>query len=155
VAHWAVLYTPAALATTAGSIFVATGTNAIAQRTPNANTVPTSQTTNNTSYVDLATTGPALTLTTGTTALVMIDCEISHGSTGVSSYMGYAVTGATSVSATDTTAVKSTNASGYPIAATRAILQSLTAGSNTFTAKYRVDSGTGTFVNRHINVIPF
>lgn len=149
------LMTAPALATTAGSIFVATGTNTIAQRTPNANTVPTSQGTSSTSYADLATTGPALTLTTGTTALVMIDCEISHGSTGVSSYMGYAISGATTLAGTDTTALKSTNASGYPIAATRAILQSVNAGSNTFTAKYRVDSGTGTFVNRHINIIPF
>ena len=30
----------------------------------------------------------------------------------------------------------------------------LTAGSNTFTAKYRVDAGTGTFANRTIVVIP-
>ncbi len=30
----------------------------------------------------------------------------------------------------------------------------LTAGSNTFTAKYRVTGGTGTYLNRTIIVIP-
>ena len=34
------------------------------------------------------------------------------------------------------------------------LVSGLTAGSNTFTAKYRVDASTGTFVNRNIIVIP-
>jgi hypothetical protein len=149
------LTTFTAIATTAGSIAVATGTNAIAERIPSAFTVPTSQTTASTSYVDLATAGPAVTVTTGPRALIITGCELSNGTSGVSSYYGYAVSGATTVAATDTTAMKATNASGYPLAMSRALLQGLTPGSNTFTAKYRVDGGTGSWTNRTINVVPF
>jgi hypothetical protein len=34
-------------------------------------------------------------------------------------------------------------------------LESLNAGSNTFTMRYRVTAGTGTFSARRIGVIPF
>lgn len=149
------LMTAAALATTAGSIFVATGANAIAERLPSAATVAALQTTASTSYVALATAGPAVTVTTGPRALVITGCEISNGTSGVSSYYGYAVSGATTVAATDSTAMKSTNASGYPFAMSRALLQGLTPGVNTFTGMYRVDGGTGGWTNRTINVVPF
>jgi hypothetical protein len=35
------------------------------------------------------------------------------------------------------------------------MISSLTPGSNTFTMKYRVTAGTGTFLARQIAVIPF
>jgi hypothetical protein len=149
------LMTSPALATTAGSIFAATGTNAIAERIPTANTVGTLQTTTSTTYTDLATVGPAVTVTTGPRALVIWGCEASNGTSNVSSYMGYAVSGATTVAAVDSVCLKVTIASGAGIQASRALIQGLTAGSNTFTAKYRVDANTGTFSQRTINVVPF
>jgi hypothetical protein len=146
-----------ALATTAGSIAVATGANAIAERVPTANTIPTSQSVASASYTNLTTPGPTVgPLTTGPRALIITGCEMSNGSSGVSSYMGYDVSGSTTVAATDTTALKSTNASGYPLAMSRALLQGLTPGSNTFVAKYRADgASTGTWLNRTINLVPF
>lgn len=149
------LTTAPALATTAGSIFAVTGTNAIAQRTPNAATVGTSQTTTSTSYTNLATVGPAVTVTTGTSALVLWGCEMSNSTTGISVAMGFAVSGASSVAATDANCQKWTATANYPLQASRVVLQSLVAGSNTFTGQYRVDANTGTFSQRTINVIPF
>jgi len=68
--------------------------------------------------------------------------------------MGYAVSGATSISATDTTAlVKYGTGNNRMSAVSR--LSTLTAGSNTFTAKYR-RTGAGTFgyyTDREICVI--
>lgn len=149
------LETAPAKATTAGSIFVGVTANSIAERITGAATVGTLQTTLSTTYADLTTAGPAVTRTSGTQALVMWGCEISNGTTGSSAYMGFAVTGATSVAATDANALKFTATSGYPLQATRVTMQSVTSGSNVFTAKYRVDSGTGSFSQRSMVVIPF
>lgn len=65
-------------ATTAGALFTATGANAIAQRSAAAAVVNTSQTRANAAYGDLTTVGPSVTVTTGTSALVWIQCEITN-----------------------------------------------------------------------------
>lgn len=71
------LETMAGKATTAGNYFVSTAPHAIAERTAGGATVTTSQTRSNAAYGDLATVGPAVTVTTGTEALVWIACEMS------------------------------------------------------------------------------
>jgi hypothetical protein len=118
--------------------------------------VVTSQGTASTSYVDLATVGPAVTVTTGANALVILTTNISNNSASTFSNMGYAISGATTLAAADVTALSiatPTGSIGQQVSElTRA--SALTAGSNTFTAKYRVGSGTGTFANRSITVIP-
>jgi hypothetical protein len=115
-------------------------------------TVATSQTTTSTSYTDLTTTGPAVTLTTGTRVLVTLSSIIFN--TGVNnSWMAVAVSGATTLAADDARAIVVTGTTG--LSASRTFeLTGLTAGSNTFTAKYKVTGGTGTFQNRDIVVIP-
>lgn len=119
-------------------------------------TVATSQTTTSTSFTDLATSGPAVTVTTGTKALVIFaaGCFNTLGASHVAA-MGFAVSGATTVAATLNNSVylnQSTAAYGLS-AAYAFILTGLTAGSNTFTAKYKVSAGTGQFDNRVISVI--
>ncbi len=112
-------------------------------------TVNTSQATSSSSYTDLATSGPAVTVTTGTKALVIITCDIESGS-GTAAYVSYAVSGASSISATDLEASYSNTGT------TRFAFHSvptLTAGSNTFTVKYRSESGSKTFARRNIFVI--
>ena len=116
-------------------------------------TVATSQTTTSTSYTDLSTAGPAVTLTTGTKALVIVSAHLTN-SGEQRSYMSFAVSGATTLAAADTRSlmryITALQELGMSFAV---ILNGLTAGSNTFTAKYRVGGGTGTFYNRDINVI--
>ena len=117
-------------------------------------TVATSQTTTSTSYTDLATAGPAVTVTTGTKALVIFSAY-SYNSSNASNSMSFAVSGATTIAATDNykTTFDSTVATFGQQQTQGILLTGLTAGSNTFTLKYKVSSATGTWVTRIINVI--
>jgi len=116
------------------------------------------QSTTSTSYTDLSTSGPAVTVTTGTKALVIVSASLfnNQNQNQLTSFMSYAVSGATTVSASDdwALAVSGINAIGYQFRVSFASMQtSLTAGSNTFTAKYRTGSGTSEFKARSIIVI--
>jgi hypothetical protein len=115
-------------------------------------TVATEQTTNSSTYTDLATAGPAVTITTGTKALVIVTSAILMNATDNLGYMSYAVSGSTTIAASDTVAVDSI-AQTYQRFSAASRLTSLTAGSNTFTAKYKSATTTGYFKNREIIVI--
>lgn len=150
------LETAPAKATTSGSLFVGTGVNTIAERIPAKQRVGTSETTGSTSYTDLATAGPTVTVTTGTDALVLTTCTVADSASGTNTYSSYAISGATTVAATDDRSIfMTTAAANQGMRASVAYFEdALTPGSNTFTAKYRVISGTGTFGNRMLTVIP-
>lgn len=119
-------------------------------------TVATAQTTSSATYTDLATAGPAVTVTTGTKALVIVTSAMRDtGGTQNVGYMSYAVSGATTVAATDASAIAfvSTNISaGKVFRFSAASVVTLTAGSNTFTAKYRTENVTD-YSNRAIFVM--
>jgi hemolysin activation/secretion protein len=151
------LMTAPALATTAGGYFVATGANAIAQRTSDVQAVNTVQTTTNTSYTNLTTVGPQVTLTTGPKALIVMSARASNSTAGANSWASYEVTGASAISASDNYALSyDSPVSSSTIYATYATIEpSLTPGSNVFTMKYRASSGTATFSSRRLAVIPF
>jgi hypothetical protein len=104
-------------------------------------------------YTDLPTAGPAVTITTGTKALVIVTAYLENDGAG-QAFMGYAVSGATTIAATDTTALVKYGSGNYRMSAVSR-LSSLTAGSNTFTAKYRRTTGAtyGYYTNRDICVI--
>jgi hypothetical protein len=92
--------------------------------------------TNSSSYTDMsAPTGPAVTVTTGTKALVIISARIRCDQSTGFGWMSYAVSGATTVSASDTTALMK-NGTNW-MRASAASVVTLTAGSNTFTTKYK------------------
>lgn len=122
---------------------------------PQAATVATSQTTSSTTYADLSTVGPAVTLVTGTQVLVTVGCGTVNNSVGAVDFMSYAVSGASTIAANDAVAI-TVNGNGVANVGIQACYQyicsGLTAGTNTFTAKYRVTGGTGTFTNRAIVV---
>jgi hypothetical protein len=118
--------------------------------------VDTSETSTSTSYTDLATPGPAVTLNTGTKALVIIQSRmyVAAGSTDV--FASYAVSGATTIAAGNSRAI-ALGASGVNLPAigvsAASLLTGLTAGSNTFTMKYRVSGSTGNWDRRWLSVI--
>lgn len=122
--------------------------------------VATSQTTNTTaSYQDLTTVGPQVTITTGTSALAIISCTSSlpGGDNNWESAMSVAVSGATTISASDNWKLSVGPSNTAARAASRVIVfdGTLTAGSNTFTAKYKpTNSVTATFSNRTLVVLP-
>jgi hypothetical protein len=117
--------------------------------------VATEQSTTSSSYTDLATT-LSVTLTTGTKALVIITSRSLVGALNYQYYTSFAVSGATTIAASDANGSNGSRMSSGEADATRfsvATFVTLTAVSNTFTMKYRVDGSTGYFSNREITVI--
>jgi hypothetical protein len=142
-----------AKATQAGQIFVATGTNSISPRLVDAGFVQTLESTTSTTYTDLATIGPTVTATTGVSAIIAVYCN-QFSSGGLAAWMSYGITGATTSVADDNRSVQLQSTGGQHLGV-MVLHQSLTAGSNVFTAKYRVStSGTGSFSSRRLVVIP-
>lgn len=117
--------------------------------------ITTTQTTTTTAYVDLATIGPAVTVTTGANALVLLTSDSSITVGGDVAAMGCAVSGATTIAApagTNSIYISQTSQIQTTCAT---FIASLTPGSNTFTAKYGIiGGGTGSWSNRTITVIP-
>jgi len=149
--------TAPAKATAAGQLFVSTGVNAIAARAPAGARVDTSETTASAAFVALTTAGPAVTVTTGTQALVFVSCQSSNNTAGGSGVMGFAVSGATTTAAATTDALqnRSSGIGNDVLRATCLALVTLTPGSNTFTAQYQTNGvGTATFAQRTIVVFP-
>jgi hypothetical protein len=151
-----------AKATTAGSIFVGTGANALAERIPAITILTAAQAFTPTAnvFADITggTVGPTVgPLTTGTSALVMYGAELSNSTGGAANgCMSYAVSGATTQAATTTNMVKNVSSiagdSNRAFAIDKPIL---TAGSNTFTAKYTSTTGGAVLAaNRTMVVIP-
>lgn len=149
--------TAVALASAASQYPVATGVNALAMRLVQSNVVATSQTTTSTSYVDLTTVGPTVTATTGTIAVVIFTAAVSNSGVNSATDVSVAVSGATSIAASDAwrTVLDGVTAGNVNRVAGFHTFTTLTAGSNTFTVKYKVGTGTGTFSDRELLVIPY
>lgn len=148
--------TAPAKATTVGGYFVTTTLNEIAERVGDRETIATQETTASTSFTDLATTGPTVTATTGALALVIFGCEQSNDGTG-STRTSVDVSGASVIGADDIRALTLSGVTaGAILQASHAVFyDDLTPGSNTFTMKYRVSSGTGSFRRRRLIVLPY
>lgn len=151
--------TAPAVATAAGRLIVTTGLNAVTERVPDVATIGTSQTTTTTTYTDLATVGPAVTVTTGVKALVMLGCMISNTNVGQGGRMSVDLTGSSAIPAADGNSVlaESGNANdAFQGSWTTIYSGGMVAGSNTWTAKYRlVGLGTASFSNRLVAIVPF
>lgn len=153
------LETAPAKATASGRIFAATGVNTIAERIPTQGYTGTTETTTTTaSYVNLSggATGPAVTVTTGSAALVLFGAGMSNSGVNEENYMSITISGATTSAANDNETLRHTSATANArLMATFAYVYPLTAGSNTFTAKYKVSGGTGSYFDRRVSVVPF
>lgn len=125
----------------------------------NTATVSTIQSTASTSYTDLATAGPAVTLTSvGTRALVIISARI-FATTAAADIcaMSVTVSGATTIAAADASALMQNGATGSSggglgVESGTAFIYSITPGSNTYTAKYKAGVNTANFADRKIFV---
>jgi hypothetical protein len=150
------LETAPANASTVGSYFVCDGVNSIVERRcAEASVLDVIQTTTSTSYTNLSTSGPAVTVTTGTRAIVWITLSLWNSLSNMSSYASHEISGASgSIAATDQYCFRRQG-----VQVTRGtcafVHTALTPGSNTFTMKYRVAGGTGNFDDRTITVMPF
>ena len=115
------------------------------------------QTSSSTSFAGL-TTATAVTVTTGTSALVVAIARCMADTANVEAEVSYAVSGATTVAASDNYSGRfdQSNATAYTGASVPAFFvhTGLTAGSNTFTMQFKVNAGLGFFADRRITVFP-
>lgn len=145
----------------AACMFFSTGANAIAERSWEGyvfNKTGTGEQTTSTTYGNIGTYGPSVTVTTGTQAMVFWGALMGNTTANAASYATVAVTGASTVAASDSWALID---DGHSAASgddnmrrrsTSRLFTGLTAGENTFTMKYRVGSGTGQFNYRSLAV---
>lgn len=151
------LQTAPAKVTTASQILVSTAANTIEARSFGANEIGGAESTTSTSYTNLATTGPALTMTTGVFAWASIAARMSNDVAGTSNLISIAVTGASAISASDNQSLEYESSVAFDAlrASYSYLVTGLTAGSNTFTLKYRVSAAnSGTFSLRRLSIIP-
>ena len=152
--------TAASSAGTSGQLLSSTGTGvqwvaAPAAGVVNANNyVATSESTTSTSYTSLATSS-SVTLTTGTKALVIMSFGNGYISPNTTMYQSVVVSGATTLAAADYWSLAGlSNADSYPSGTAIIVLTGLTAGSNTFSARYRIGgSGQANFGQRQFLVM--
>lgn len=149
--------TAPAKATTAGSYFVANGVNSITERRAVSAADLASGTTTSTTFTDLsgASAGPSITIEHGPNVLVIVRGSLENTGAG-SARMAYTLSGANSLAAADNRGAHIFGVANVNLGASDvSLLNSLTPGTSTFTAKYRVSSGTGQFSARRIIVMPF
>jgi len=108
-------------------------------------------------YTDLATGGPAVTLTVGPIGIAIVSFRawVVTGSSANQGRMSFAVSGANTVAAADANSIYLPGAQSLQFG-TSVVLSGLTPGSTTFTAKYRsAGSGSPTWADRAIGVVTF
>lgn len=116
-------------------------------------TTATLETSASTSYTNLATVGPAVTLTSaGTIALCLFESVMFNNSAATNgTLMSVAVSGATTTAAADTDSLKVTAGNaGVGFRSCAFAVLTITPGSNTYTAKYRVGGGTSGWQDRKL-----
>ncbi|MER5252886.1 hypothetical protein [Streptomyces sp. NPDC002855] len=149
------LETEVSLATGAANYFVASARHQIRERTPGTARVDTAESTQS-SYADLATVGPQVTVDTGTRAWVFFGCQMENSGGTSTAFASFDITGATNREAHNQFAISldGVSANQGQRFANWELVDNLTPGENIFTMKYQVGSNTGTFRNRFIAVFP-
>lgn len=146
--------TAAAKATAAGQTIVTTAANTLAARTiGHANITVGDQNTTSTSYVDLLTTGPSTTITTGTTVMTVMSMTMTSDTVG-----GYAealIQWNGTTFSTFSLRMVSAIANAKQNLTRVAWESTLTPGSNTFKIMYRAQvTGNAIFNARDLIILP-
>lgn len=118
--------------------------------------VATSQGTTSTTYTDLATAGPAVTITSVyDRALIFWSAGKFSNVAGNGVGCTVAITGATTLAAADSNGVNASDVagSGFGDESMQFIIATINPGSNTYTMKYRATGSTANFQRRRLYVI--
>lgn len=140
-------------------VFTTDGFRGIALQSASLNEDVTGYT--NTSYADLdaLTTAPfaapvAVTVTTGTSALVMLSAARHSQDTSGTGFVGYRVSGASTIAAADDWALRAAGAVGIRSGTFQHVVTGLTPGVNVFEMQARVTANAGNLSNPVLTVIP-
>ena len=129
------------------------------QVTPASANGTTSESTSSTTWTDLATVGPSVSITTGTKALVVFSATCSNSSDTDGGAMSIAVSGATTLAAPAMNMYGFKVGSGgaqvsFAMVANSVYITGLTAGVNTFKCQYEaITANTATFSQRSIYAV--
>ena len=110
--------------------------------------VTTSETTTSVTYTDLATVGPAVTLTPARTTDQLLFYSAKISSAGDRTHISPSIAGAAADDAND---AQQSDAAGVVITTSNHTLTTAVANGSTHTLKYRVNAGTGGFADRRIS----
>lgn len=149
--------TAPAKATTPGSYFTTSATNQITERVPVTASINTADTTTSTSFADMASVGPSVTLTTGVKALIVVSAEINNNTISQAGRVAVDISGATTLAPGNNDVLRQeTSGTAEFQRCSLVYLQSgLTPGVNTFKLMYStVGSSTASFNFRNILVLP-
>lgn len=146
----------AAKATVGSQYFTSEGANKVSARQAKQEVVTTSETTTSTEYGNLSTIGPSVVVVHGEVALVFIAARMSNSNSDGQTAASFSWEGADHGVAHDSWKIKVDGVpADQPGRYSMARLVKLKApGTSTFTMKYRVGEGTGTFSDREICVLP-
>lgn len=118
--------------------------------------VLTSETTTSTTYTDLETPGPSVTIEVPPSGVVRVDlrARLANATAGTFAFMGFALSGENTAAAADEYALGLQSPGGNTMwqVGIPFIIAGLNPGETTFTCKYRVTNGTGAFQRRGIIV---
>jgi hypothetical protein len=146
---------PAKATSSTAAFYAGNGTNSIVQRLVTTGSAAGPDGTTSTTYTSLASTGPDLSCTTGTRALVWINAQQENTNANVGTWTSYAVSGATTTAAQDEWAILTNTAAAQSVRAGVCKLETVTAGTNSFNMRYKVTANTGSWQRRLIQVMPF
>ncbi|OLT24426.1 hypothetical protein BJF79_13875 [Actinomadura sp. CNU-125] len=151
------LETGPAKATAAGRLLVTAGANSLVERVVRQGTNTDGGSTTSSSFTDLTgtTIGPTVTAVTSTMALIWFSAQMQCSAAGAVTQVALAISGATTRAA-DAEVDLYTDGLGASQAMRSSVVHlydDLTAGSNTWTMKYRTGAGTGTFYDRSVGVM--
>jgi hypothetical protein len=149
--------TAPALAANAGGFFVSDDANSLVERVA-ASARATNTSTTSTSYT--GTSGPTVTVTTGSQALVFFKSKMWNTTSNAATLMSVEVSGASTITAVNDWDIQmagltaGSTSDNFVQVAMAHHFKELTPGSNTFQCKMRVGSGTGGYDNRQLMVWP-
>ena len=132
----------------------------IEAKVPQQADIATDQNTTSITFADLATVGPAVTVTlaAGQSALVIVSTSLFNATPGNFCLMSWGVTGVESSGADEVNAarLKTTSSTGDIMLSRESIYVASVSGAHTFTAKYRTNnqSVAAHFHDRRIIAIP-
>ncbi|AVD99641.1 minor tail protein [Mycobacterium phage Cuke] len=126
-----------------------------------SNVIATSQTTSSTSYANLSTVGPSVTLNVPSSGEVRVDFSafLNHSAAGQTSYVSLVMSGSNTLAANDSNAAlmrQMAISAGIAIGTIgRSLhLKNLTPGTTTFSLQYKTTAATATFADRSLIVTP-
>lgn len=146
---------PAKATTNLGSWFISQSPNMIAERLIRTSRVTTNQVTKSTSWTDLTTKGPQVTVTTGQAAIVMLAAQVGNTVLDNSASMAFEISGYTDKDPEEKFSIESDGraANTHALWGVTFYVGDLNPGINTFTCKYKAGGEQAEFSNRFIGVL--